>query len=144
MDIVSPEDFPWAWWRLRKWQKRGPGNPATRSKVEYLDVVTAFDIETTRIVEIEQSVMYIWQWQFGDRCCVIGRTWPELCDFIGRLTEGWEPNQRIIAFVHNLSYEFSFYSEAYKTGQRREYRRYERRNEGEARVLPVFSFSEKI
>lgn len=108
MDIVSPEEFPWAWWRLRKWQKRGPGNPATRSKVEYMDVVTAFDIETTRIVEIEQSVMYIWQWQFGDRCCVIGRSWPELCDFIGRLTEGWEPNQRVIAFVHNLSYEFSF------------------------------------
>lgn len=108
MEILSPEEFPWAWWRLRKWQKRGPGNPATRSKTEYLDVVTAFDIETTRIPEIEQSVMYIWQWQFADRCCVVGRTWSELCGFIDRLTEGWEKHQRMVAFVHNLSYEFSF------------------------------------
>ena len=108
MEILSPDEFPWAWWRLRKWQKRGPGNPATRSKTEYLDVVTAFDIETTRIPEIEQSVMYIWQWQFADRCCVVGRTWPELSSFIGRLTAGWEPHQCMVAFVHNLSYEFSF------------------------------------
>ena len=36
--------------------------------------------------------------------------------------------------------ELVFFSAAYKTGQRSEYRRYERRNEGEARVLPVFSF----
>ena len=109
MEIVTNvEEVPWAWWRLREWQSRGPGNPATRSKVQYLDVVTAFDIETTRIPEIEQSVMYIWQWQFGDRCCMVGRTWDELTEFIRRLCEGWEHQQRLVAYVHNLSYEFSF------------------------------------
>lgn len=108
MDIVTIDRFPWHWWAEIGWQTRGVGNPRTRQKTQYRDVITAFDIETTRIEEIEQSVMYIWQWQFGDRCCVIGRTWDELEEFILQLTAGLEIPQRIVAFVHNLSYEFSF------------------------------------
>lgn len=108
MQIVAPDDFPMAWWNLLPWQKRQRGNPKTRNSVVYKDCVTAFDIETTRIKECEQSVMYIWQWCFSDRCTVIGRTWTELEVFIQRLTAGWPENARMCAFVHNLSYEFAF------------------------------------
>ena len=108
MQIVAPDDFPMAWWNLLPWQKRQRGNPKTRNPVIYKDCVTAFDIETTRIKECEQSVMYIWQWCFSDRCTVIGRTWTELEVFIQRITAGWPENARICAFVHNLSYEFAF------------------------------------
>lgn len=41
----------------------------------YMDIVCAFDIETTYIPEIGQSVMYIWQFQLGEEITIIGRTW---------------------------------------------------------------------
>ena len=63
--IVTPENFPFEWFRKIKIQKRRKGNPGTKSRVKYLDIVTAFDIETTALDDIEQSIMYIWQWQFG-------------------------------------------------------------------------------
>lgn len=108
MQIVTSDDFPMAWWNQLPWQKRKRGNPKTRNPVVYKDCVTAFDIETTRIKECEQSIMYIWQWCFSDRCTVIGRTWTELEVFIQRITAGWPENARMCAFVHNLSYEFAF------------------------------------
>ena len=108
MEIVDVDSFPYAWWYLLPYQKRARGNPCTRSGVRYKDCITAFDIETTRIRECEQSVMYIWQWCFADRCTVVGRTWEELEIFIDRLSEKMADEQKICTFVHNLSYEFAF------------------------------------
>ena len=79
--IVTPENFPFEWFRKIKIQKRRKGNPGTKSCVKYLDIVTAFDIETTALDDIEQSIMYIWQWQFGTEYTVIGRTWEEFSSF---------------------------------------------------------------
>ena len=111
MKIVSPQDFPLAWLRLKKFQVRKRGNQGSKDKTEYLDVITAFDIETTRIKEIEQSVMYVWQWAWGtvETGCeyvVIGRTWEEFRQFKRRVSVHLSENQRIMCFVHNLSYEF--------------------------------------
>lgn len=108
MEIVDIDSFPYAWWYLLPYQKRARGNPRTRSGVKYKDCITAFDIETTRIKECEQSVMYIWQWCFADRCTVVGRTWEELEIFIDRLSEKMADEQKLCVFVHNLSYEFAF------------------------------------
>ena len=108
MEIVDIDSFPYAWWYLLPYQKRARGNPRTRFRVKYKDCITAFDIETTRIRECEQSVMYIWQWCFADRCTVVGRTWEELEIFIDRLSEKMADEQKICAFVHNLSYEFAW------------------------------------
>lgn len=108
MRIVSPEKFPFGWFRKLKAQKRGPGNPGGKQKgKKYFDLVTAFDIEATRIIEIEQSVMFIWQWCFGDRYCVIGRTWDDFLYFKERL-ESVSNGKTLVVFVHNLSYEFQF------------------------------------
>ena len=73
----------------------------------YLDVICAFDIEATRLAEIEQAFMYIWQFQIGDEVTIVGRYWEEftrLLDNIkSRLDDIW-----MVIYVHSLSYEFSF------------------------------------
>lgn len=111
MRVVTPEEFPIPWVRLRPFQKRGRGNPKTKNKTEYVDVISAFDIETTRIKEIEQSVMYVWQWAFGtvETGCeyvVIGRTWEQFEKFKRDILVHLKPEQKMVCFVHNLSYEF--------------------------------------
>lgn len=108
MEIVTVDTFPWRWWRKLGYQKRKAGNPGSRQKYRYKDIVTAFDIETSRLPDIEQSVMYIWQWCFGDRCVCIGRTWDELLELLRGLELWLKPGDRVFVGVHNLSYEFQF------------------------------------
>lgn len=108
MKIVGPNDFPFAWWLYVENQSRGPGNPKTKSKIVYKDIITAFDIETTRIEEIEQSVMYVWQWCFGSEYTVVGRTWEEFTEFYNRLRRTMQENEYIVCYVHNLSFEFEY------------------------------------
>lgn len=93
-----------------KYNKRKRGNPASRSRRQYLDIVTAFDIETSHHPEREESLLYIWQWQFGDIVTAYGRTWDELRDFMRRLIIAIDKrdNAALVVLVHNLSYEFQF------------------------------------
>ena len=88
-------------------QKRGRGNPRTRKKVYYKDVICAFDIETSRLTDIEQSIMYIWMLHIHNRVTIIGRTWEELKNLFLQIKEELEDDTLCI-FVHNLSYEFQF------------------------------------
>lgn len=69
----------------------------------------AFDIETTALHDIKESIMYIWQWEVGNRYCIIGRTWEEFKAFVDRLVYELE-NINVLAycFVHNLSYEIQW------------------------------------
>ena len=79
-----------------------------RSRYQYNAQVCAFDIETTALPEIEQSVMYIWQFAIEDYV-IIGRTWEEfktLVKWLNTLSFG----RRTVVYVHNLSYEFQFLS----------------------------------
>lgn len=108
---IDNKDF-YEWFRSVNVLKRKKGRTAFKAAdIVYKDLVTAFDIETTRIKEIEQSVMYIWQWQFDEEYTVIGRTWQELDVFMERLTDIMDSNGKNIklcVYVHNLSYEFQF------------------------------------
>ena len=88
-------------------QKRGRGNPRTRKKVYYKDVICAFDIETSRLPDIEQSIMYIWMLHIHNHVTIIGRTWEELKSLFLQIREELQDNTLCI-FVHNLSYEFQF------------------------------------
>lgn len=87
--------------------KNRKGNPGG-NKRHYIAVTTAFDIETTLIDEITQSVMYIWQWQLGDEYTVIGRTWDEFIDTQDRIRKALPADKWLVVYVHNLSYEFQF------------------------------------
>lgn len=105
---ITPDQFPFDWYTNIKVQKRSVGNPGTRRKVKYKDIITAFDIETTRLVEIEQAIMYVWAWQFGKEYTVIGRTWQEFTDFSAKIANATKEGVYLLTFVHNLSYEFQF------------------------------------
>lgn len=105
--IISPEQFPFEWLYEVPLVKRKQGNQKTRKRVKYKDIITAFDIETTRLIDIEQSVMYVWQWQFGDDYTVVGRTWEQFATFQRKISKILDDSVLVI-FVHNLSYEFQF------------------------------------
>ena len=107
--VVDYKSFDYEWFMNIPPQARPQGNQGTRKNTFlYKDIITAFDIETTRIEEIEQSVMYIWQWQFGTNYTVIGRTWTEFIQFRAELISCMHEGVRLVVFVHNLSYEFQF------------------------------------
>lgn len=73
----------------------------------YLNIVTAFDIEASRLPDIEQAFMYIWQMQIGDTT-VIGRYWDEFFGLLKRISDQIRGEHWLCCFVHNLSYEFQF------------------------------------
>lgn len=85
-----------------------PKEKRKKNSRPYLDVITAFDIEASRLADIEQAVMYIWQFQFGPDITVIGRTWEEFQSFIEAIAARIRDICYLVVYVHNLSYEFSF------------------------------------
>ena len=93
--------------------KNRRGNPAGKRR-HYIGITTAFDIETTVLEDIEQSIMYIWQWQFGEDYTVIGRTWEEFLDLQHRIKDVLPDDHWLVVYVHNLSYEFQFLKGIYQ------------------------------
>ena len=87
--------------------KNRRGNPGGKKR-HYIGITTAFDIETTLLDDVTQSVMYIWQWQFGEDYTVIGRTWDEFLDLQKRIKAVLPEDRWLVVYVHNLSYEFQF------------------------------------
>ncbi len=90
-----------------------PYNARKSKKPIYRDLVCAFDIETTRIPEINQAFMYIWQFQIADEYTIYGRYWEQFKDFIINLGFTCNSKQRIVCYVHNLAYEFQFLAGIY-------------------------------
>ena len=109
--------------------KKPRGNSHKRIRCDYIDIVSAFDIETTRLHDYtkqqreqytrlhnkpieDNAVMYIWQWAFMDRyynyIVVYGREWTDFIMFYRKLTMYMDDKTRMVTYVHNLSYEFQF------------------------------------
>lgn len=97
MEYVISEDYNVDWLAEAKVIKN--------SRKSCLDLISCFDIETTAIPEIEQSVMYIWQWIIGNKVYV-GRTWADFKTLVDNI-ERVAPAQ-LIVYVHKLAYEISF------------------------------------
>ena len=93
--------------------KKRRGNPGGKKR-NYIGITTAFDIETSYLDDIQQSVMYIWQWQFGEDYTVIGRTWDEFIDLQKRIMAVLPEGRWLVVYVHNLSYEFQFLKGVYQ------------------------------
>ena len=85
-----------------------PKIPRKKSSKNYLDIVTAFDIETTRLPDIEQSFMYIWQFQYGLNQTVTGRTWEEFFSFLQKIADRIRGVAWLVCYIHNASFEFTF------------------------------------
>lgn len=105
--VVDPYHFPLLKLQKLKYVKRPKRTP--KDKPNIINIITAFDIETTRIPEINQSVMYTWQWHFHKpiNVCVVGRTWMDFMAFTEML-QHFLPEGQLIVYDHNLSYEFQF------------------------------------
>lgn len=114
--------------------KRARGNQAGgrgKKKVYYVDLISSFDIETTRIHDYtkkdrekaekehrelpDNTVMYIWQWAFtwkdGDgyrTVCTYGRTWESFLYLVEKLTRYLDQDTFMVVYDHNLGYEFQF------------------------------------
>lgn len=81
-------------------------------KLEYMNIPIAFDIETTSFYNKQgekQATMYAWVLAIYGKC-IIGRTWDEFILCLQRMSEHYKlsDNKRIIIWVHNLAFEFSF------------------------------------
>ena len=98
----NPQEF-FAGIQLVKWPRGNHGG----NKRKYLDIVTAFDIETT-LLDNQQSIMYIWQWQFGNDTTVIGRYWSEFIDLQKRIQAALPDDSWLVVYDFNLSFEFQF------------------------------------
>lgn len=76
-------------------------------KISYAKDFLTFDIETTTINK-DLNFMYIWMFSVSNKYIVYGRTWDEFEIFIDKLFSTLDDNERIICYVHNLSYEFQY------------------------------------
>jgi len=88
--------------------------PKDRKKLSknIVDVICAFDIETTNLMDIEQNIMYIWQMQIGLDYTIIGRTWEEFFRLLKRMQEHLK-DKWLIFYDHNLSYEIQYLKGVY-------------------------------
>ena len=80
-------------------------NGGEHSKV--IDMICAFDIETSRLPGTDDAFMYIWQFCVYKKCVVVGRTWEEFTFFIKEISRRIKKN-KLCCYIHNASYEFGF------------------------------------
>lgn len=99
---VYTDNAEWAAAELTGWA----GCYVDKYKRKWVKTGCGFDIETTRFGD--RSYMYHWQLSFG-RSILLGRTWDTCVDAFERI-QGYLTKKaaRIICWVANLGYEFSF------------------------------------
>ena len=90
----------------------------SRDRVQYYNLATAFDIETTTILS-DDPYAFMYQWQYCIEDYVfMGQTWEEfqeftaiVCSKLGlyvRMCEDHIIGKSLVTYVFNLSYEFQF------------------------------------
>ena len=90
----------------------------TADRVEYIDLVCTFDIETTTIIN-DNPYAFMYQWQYCIEDYVfMGKTWSEFIDFNETITKALDTHlelngslvcgRSLVTYVHNLSFEFQF------------------------------------
>lgn len=86
------------------------------SKCNYLQVASGFDIETTSFSDQSEkrALMYIWMFGIKDKV-TYGRTWDEFLDLMDEIVDifNLHSQNKLIIYVHNLSYEFGFLGKKY-------------------------------
>ena len=105
--IYGPSDLPMVLKQVR------PQFRIVRRKQRlYFDVPCAFDIEATSWEDETGKHATMWVWSF---CLfglvIVGRSWQEFAEMLDNLSAELElnENKRLIIFVHNLQYDFSFF-----------------------------------
>lgn len=78
-----------------------------------IDIITAFDTETTAINELQQSFVYVWQFGFKDTV-YMGRNLTEAVSLFERIADCINEDEKLIVYLHNLSYDFQFLKGYYR------------------------------
>ena len=101
-----------------KWYLRENGAHETLVKqrkktgdILYYNIPCAFDIETTSLAQQDEKYAFMYVWQMGIKDYLFyGRTWDEFLQALAIIRDSLQlsETQRIIIYVHNLSYEFQF------------------------------------
>lgn len=92
----------------------------SKQRVEYLDVESAFDIETTSMtLDDGTDVGFMYAWAFGmknTKHMVIGRTWEQFSQLIDELSTYYSlgKSRKLVVYVHNLGFEFQFMRKYFK------------------------------
>lgn len=81
-------------------------------EIAYVNSPAAYDIEASSFTAPDGrklAVTYIWMFGWGDHI-YFGRTWEEFFSFLRRVSDILDlgDDRRLIAYVHNLSYEWGF------------------------------------
>lgn len=107
--IYDVESFDYSRIRMAGVQRAGRGRKHKSRKRQYVNLLTAFDTETTTIqIDGEpQGLMYIWQWAFGQDV-LIGRTWEEYRLALERIKAELPADTWLVVWVHNLSYDWHY------------------------------------
>lgn len=104
--VYTPEDFTDIFYSI-------PPFTVTKSKkVEYIELPSAFDIETSSFYSGERKAATMYAWSFGVAGFVIvGRTWEEWLTVIREVSRRFAlgDKRRLVCGVHNLSYDFQFF-----------------------------------
>lgn len=87
--------------------RKAAGRQSFYEDLEYADIICTFDIETTALPDIKQSILWHWQACIDGLVCV-GRTWEEYQQFLEQIDKNLPQGLTMIFWVHNLSYEFQF------------------------------------
>jgi len=126
--IVRKEEINWTEYFTRFGLVEETKHKRKKNKQRIINVITAFDIETSTVWLNEDrseydvhSFMYIWQFQI-EEYTVIGRTWEEFTDFLNilqRAVDSIKLNNKlserpiIVIWVHNLAFEWNWLSAIY-------------------------------
>lgn len=106
--IYKPDEIEEVFKHIRHFFRFTP----PKNKVKYFNIPCAFDIETTSFFRQSEKVAIMYVWMFSIYGVVIvGRTWEEFITMINKIVKILDLNEykRIIIYVHNLSFDFSFF-----------------------------------
>lgn len=81
-----------------------------------LDIICAFDIETSHITHdsSDHAIPYLWQLQLGLGAPVlIGRDFTDVREILEYISAKLPAGTKLVIYVHNLSYEFQFLTGIY-------------------------------
>lgn len=88
--------------------------------IEYMNEAISFDTETTSYIYNGNKIAWVWVWAICFRGeVIIGRTLKEFSEWIEKMREEYNLNEkrRIIVYVHNLGFDFSFLRKSFKINE---------------------------
>lgn len=108
--VYNLNTYPFEKFYQKQLVKHQKGETRSQKRTDIVDSIITFDIETTALDDIKQSVCYIWQ------CCIdgdiiIGRTINSVKVLFDKLSMYLDRKTKVVVYVHNLSYEFEFLHE---------------------------------